>query len=138
MEISTEELKQVSVMAVTGRVDSATAPELENALKKLVDADKTQIVLDLKNVEYMSSAGLRAMVSTLKAVKRVNGDLRLASPSPRVEEVLRRAGLPLGQRPFGWNANSPFPGVMIASSRSATLWLRRRPRLASTRWRPTG
>src|SRR3972149_2801129 len=94
MEISTEELKQVSVMAVTGRVDSATAPELENSLKKLVEAEKTQIVLDLKNVEYMSSAGLRAMVSTLKAVKRVNGDLRLASPSPRVEEVLRLAGLP--------------------------------------------
>jgi len=93
MEISTEELKQVSVMAVTGRVDSATAPELENSLKKLVEAAKTQIVLDLKNVEYMSSAGLRAMVSTLKAVKRVNGDLRLASPSPRVEEVLRLAGL---------------------------------------------
>jgi anti-sigma B factor antagonist len=93
MEISTEELKQVSVMAVTGRVDSATAPELENSLKKLVEAEKTQIVLDLKNVEYMSSAGLRAMVSTLKAVKRVNGDLRLASPSPRVEEVLRLAGL---------------------------------------------
>jgi len=93
MEISTEELKQVSVMAVTGRVDSATAPELENSLKKLVEAEKTQIVLDLKNVEYMSSAGLRAMVSTLKAVKRVNGDLRLACPSPRVEEVLRLAGL---------------------------------------------
>lgn len=93
MEISTEELKQVSVMAVSGRVDSATAPELENSLKKLVEAEKTQIVLDLKNVEYMSSAGLRAMVSTLKAVKRVNGDLRLASPSPRVEEVLRLAGL---------------------------------------------
>ncbi len=93
MEISTEEIKQVSVMAVSGRVDSATAPDLENSLKKLLEAEKTQIVLDLKNVEYMSSAGLRAMVSTLKAVKRVNGDLRLASPSPRVEEVLRLAGL---------------------------------------------
>jgi len=93
MEIATQDQKHVSVMSVTGRVDSATAPDLENALKKLVEADKTQIVLDLKNVEYMSSAGLRAMVSTLKAVKRVNGDLRLANPSPRVEEVLRLAGL---------------------------------------------
>lgn len=93
MEISTQEQKRVSVMSVSGRVDSATAPDLENSLKKLVEADKTQIVLDLKDVEYMSSAGLRAMVSTLKAVKRVNGDLRLANPSPRVEEVLRLAGL---------------------------------------------
>jgi anti-sigma B factor antagonist len=93
MEISTQEQKRVSVMSVSGRVDSATAPDLENSLKKLVESDKTQIVLDLKDVEYMSSAGLRAMVSTLKAVKRVNGDLRLANPSPRVEEVLRLAGL---------------------------------------------
>jgi anti-sigma B factor antagonist len=74
-------------------VDSATAPDLENALKQLVETEKTQIVLDLKDVEYMSSAGLRAMVSTLKAVKRINGDLRLCSPSPRVAEVLRLAGL---------------------------------------------
>jgi anti-sigma B factor antagonist len=93
MDITNEEVKRVSVMSVSGRVDSATAPDLESALKKLVETEKTQIVLDLKNVEYMSSAGLRAMVSTLKAVKRVNGDLRLASPSPRVEEVLRLAGL---------------------------------------------
>jgi anti-sigma B factor antagonist len=93
LPIKVEEYKRVSVMAVSGRVDSATAPDLEAELKKLVDSDKTQIVLDLKDVEYMSSAGLRAMVSTLKAVKRVNGDLRLAAPSPRVEEVLRLAGL---------------------------------------------
>ena len=93
MDISTQDYDKVAVMAVAGRVDSATAPELENELKNFVEADKTQIVLDLKDVEYMSSAGLRAMVSTLKAVKRVNGDLRLASPSPRVEEVLRLAGL---------------------------------------------
>ena len=93
MQISTQDSGAVAVVSVSGRVDSATAPDLEAALKKLVDAEKTQIVLDLLNVEYMSSAGLRAMVSTLKSVKRVNGDLRIANPSPRVEEVLRLAGL---------------------------------------------
>jgi anti-sigma B factor antagonist len=93
MDISTNEVKRVSVVAVNGRVDSATAPDLENALKHLVDGDKAQIVLDLTDVEYMSSAGLRAMVSTLKSVKRVNGDLRLSNPSARVAEVLRLAGL---------------------------------------------
>jgi len=93
MQIATQEQGAVSVVAVAGRVDSATAPELENALKRLVEAEKTQIVLDLLGVEYMSSAGLRAMVSTLKAVKRVNGDLRVANPSSRVDEVLRLAGL---------------------------------------------
>ena len=93
MQIATEEFQHAVAIAVAGRVDSSTAPEMETALKKLVEANKIRIVLDLKGVEYMSSAGLRAMVSTLKAVKRVNGDLRLACPSPRVEEVLRLAGL---------------------------------------------
>src|SRR5258706_2890321 len=93
MEITTQDFKRVAVMSVTGRVDSATAPELESQLRALVDSGKTHIVLDLKNVEYMSSAGLRAMVSILKSVKRVNGDLRLANPSARVEEVLHLAGL---------------------------------------------
>jgi len=93
MQIATQEQGQVAIVAVNGRVDSATAPDLENALKKLVETEKTQIVLDLMDVEYMSSAGLRAMVSTLKSVKRVNGDLRVANPSPRVDEVLRLAVL---------------------------------------------
>lgn len=93
MEISVQEYKRVSVMKVSGRVDSATAPELETGLRQMIESNKTNIVLDLKEVDYMSSAGLRGMVSTLKAVKGANGDLRLASPSPRVEEVLRLAGL---------------------------------------------
>ena len=93
MEIATQEYKRVAVMSVSGRVDSSTAPELESQLTQVVDGGQHHIVLDLKDVEYMSSAGLRAMVSTLKKVKRVNGDLRLANPSARVEEVLRLAGL---------------------------------------------
>jgi anti-sigma B factor antagonist len=93
MEITTNEVGAVTVMTVNGRVDSATAPELESALKQLVDGDKNRLVLDLAGVDYMSSAGLRAMVSTLKSAKRANGDLRLASPSTRVGEVLRLAGL---------------------------------------------
>jgi anti-anti-sigma factor len=93
MDISTTDVNRVTVIVVSGRVDSATAPELENSLKQLVESDKTRLVLDLAGVDYMSSAGLRAMVSTLKSVKRVSGDLRLASPSQRVAEVLRLAGL---------------------------------------------
>lgn len=93
MEISTHDVNGVSVVGVSGRVDSATAPDLESALKGLAEAARIRIVLDLHSVDYMSSAGLRAMVSTLKTLKHAQGDLRLASPTPRVEEVLRLAGL---------------------------------------------
>jgi anti-sigma B factor antagonist len=74
-------------------VDSASAPGLESQLKTLWESDRNQIVLDLEDVDYLSSAGLRVMVTALKAVKRGNGDLRIASPSPRVSEVLQLAGL---------------------------------------------
>lgn len=93
MEISTKEMKRVNLVAVSGRVDSATAPDFDKALQSLVHAGRNQIVLDLKGVEYMSSAGLRAMVSALKATKGGGGDARLAQPSTRVREVLELAGL---------------------------------------------
>jgi anti-sigma B factor antagonist len=93
MEISTKEMKRVSLVTVGGRVDSATAPDFEKALQALIQASRSQIVLDLKGVDYMSSAGLRAMVSALKAAKSGGGDLRLAQPSERVRAVLELAGL---------------------------------------------
>lgn len=93
MDIKTRQLKHVTVMSVIGRVDSATAPDLEKSLQGLVESDHNQIVLDLHETEYMSSAGLRVLVSSLKLTKKNGGDLRLAQISGRVQEVLDLAGL---------------------------------------------
>jgi len=93
MEINTSEMKRVFLFEVIGRVDSNNANELGSALDAAVDDGKTNLVLDLGSVEYMSSAGLREMVRVLKRVKRTGGDLRIASPSDRVREVLELAGL---------------------------------------------
>lgn len=95
MEITIRELKDVDVITVVGRVDSGTAPQLDQTLKGLVDNGRYRLVMDLSRVDYMSSAGLRAMVSCLREVKKGvrMGDLRLASPSERVSEVLDLAGL---------------------------------------------
>jgi anti-sigma B factor antagonist len=93
MEIQTSELKRVSLFEVSGRIDSTNATQLGDALSAAIDAGRTQIVLDLSRVEYMSSAGLRELVTALKKVKRGTGDLRLCEPSERVNEVLELAGL---------------------------------------------
>lgn len=93
MEINTSEMRRVQLFEVIGRVDSTNATELGNAMDKAVDDGKSNLVLDLSGVEYMSSAGLREMVRVLKRVKRVGGDLRIANPSERVREVLELAGL---------------------------------------------
>lgn len=93
MEINTSEMRRVQLFEVSGRVDSTNATELGSAMDKAVDDGKSNLVLDLGGVEYMSSAGLREMVRILKRVKRVGGDLRIANPSERVREVLELAGL---------------------------------------------
>ncbi len=93
MKIQTSELKRVTLFEVSGRVDSTNAVELGTVFNAAIDAGRAQIVVDLSAVEYMSSAGLRELVSALKKVKRGTGDLRLAAPSVRVLEVLELAGL---------------------------------------------
>ncbi len=93
MDVNVKSLKRVDVVKVAGRVDSNSAPDLEKNLQQLWESGRNQIVLDLEDVDYLSSAGLRVMVTALKTVKRNNGDLRLACPSSRVSEVLQLAGL---------------------------------------------
>lgn len=93
LELNQQELKRVLLIEVSGRVDSTTADQLGKALNDAIDVGQSQLVLDLSKVEYMSSAGLRELVSALKRLQRGRGDLRLAALSERVEEVLELAGL---------------------------------------------
>lgn len=81
-----------TLMEISGRIDSMNANQLGEALNREIEGGHVRLVLDLSQVEYMSSAGLRELVSALKKV-RGTGDLRLARPSPRVQEVLEMAGL---------------------------------------------
>jgi anti-sigma B factor antagonist len=93
MEVTVSEMKRVTLVEVTGRIDSTNATKLGEAIHEQIDAGRHQVVVDLSSVDYMSSAGLRELVAALKKVKKLNGDLRVASPSPRVKEVLDLAGL---------------------------------------------
>lgn len=93
MEITVREMNRVDLISVSGRVDSSTAPQLGEALNAQIGSGTSNLVLDLADVEYLSSAGLREMVAALKKVKQNGGDLRLCTPSDRVMEVLDLAGL---------------------------------------------
>lgn len=93
LSIETDNRQSVSVVKVKGRVDSETAPELDDALTKLLQDNRNQIALNLQGVDYMSSAGLRAVVKAYQAAQKAGGDLRLASVSEPVEVILRTVGM---------------------------------------------
>jgi anti-sigma B factor antagonist len=91
--INTDNTQNVSIMNVKGRIDSNTAPELDSALSNLLSSNRNKIVLNLQAVDYLSSAGLRALVRALKDAQKSGGDLRLASVSEPIEVILRTVGM---------------------------------------------
>jgi anti-sigma B factor antagonist len=91
--IETDKAQSIPVMKVTGRVDSETAPELDMALTSLLKDSGNKIVLDLKGVDFLSSAGLRAIVKAYQETRKAGGDVRLATASDPVEVVLRTVGM---------------------------------------------
>ena len=95
LEINVADHNPVTLVEVSGRVDSMNANQFGEALGEQIEDGHIYLVLDLSSVEYMSSAGLREIVTSLKKAKKAQGkgDLRLAQPSQRVREVLEMAGL---------------------------------------------
>jgi len=92
MEISSRDYKRVSVIRVVGRVDATTAPEFEAHLKSYVN-DHSHLVLEMDAADYISSAGLRALITAQKTLKTKGGQLVIAQASEKVKEVMQLAGL---------------------------------------------
>ena len=93
MEITTQEFKHCDLMKVTGRVDSATAPDFSKALDDAINAGHFKLILDMSELEYMSSAGFRALLAAQRNCKRYNrGELVLVAVPERIREALELAG----------------------------------------------
>jgi len=91
--IVTDNTQNVPIINIKGRVDSNNAPELGVALADLLKKEKSKIVLNLEAVDYLSSAGLRALVQALKDTQNAGGGLHLAAVSEQVEVIFRTVGM---------------------------------------------
>lgn len=92
MEVDVKQLEPVTVLAVSGSVDSLTADQLTEALSAHVKAGRIRQVVDFSGVEYTSSAGLRSLLATVKECRRLGGDMRMAAVQQQVERVLALSG----------------------------------------------
>ena len=93
MEINKREYKRANVLRVIGRVDASVAAQFEEALRSEVEHGHAHLILEMDGTDYISSAGVRALISAQKALKHKGGAVLLAQPSERVKEVLDIAGL---------------------------------------------
>ena len=93
MEIITHDYKHASIIRVTGRVDAGTYTELENKINEFIGAGHKHLVLEMDGTEYLSSAGVRVLISAQKALKPRGGRVAISQPSQRVRDVLQLAGV---------------------------------------------
>ena len=92
MDIHIQPRDGIAIVAIAGSVDGLTADTLLATLQTHVEDGNTRLVVDLSAVEYTSSAGLRALLATVKEARRRGGDLRLAQINPNVRKVLELSG----------------------------------------------
>jgi anti-sigma B factor antagonist len=93
MEITTQQFKHCDVLAIKGKVDSFTAPDLTKAIEALNNDNRFKIILDLSQLEYMSSAGFRALLLAQRNCKRYNrGEVVLACVPQKVMDALELTG----------------------------------------------
>lgn len=90
MQINQNQVAEKMTFAIVGRIDTTTAPSLETAINHL-DSSVKDLVLDMKGVEYISSAGLRVLLAAQKKMSKI-GSLKLTGVCDTVMEVFEMTG----------------------------------------------
>ena len=93
MELTTRKEKGAVIVSVNGRIDAVTSPDLEKFLSEVAAADENILILNLNEVDYISSAGLRVILIVAKQLKIKQGELILAGLQDVVKEVVESSGL---------------------------------------------
>lgn len=92
MEILHSLIDDIPVLSVSGKIDAMTSIDLEVALVDLINQNKKILIIDMGNVVYLSSSGLRVLMASLNKLRKGDGDLLLASLQPFVKDVFSLTG----------------------------------------------
>jgi len=92
LHIDLENIEDRVILRIEGRIDAATVALLERKIDSLLEEKHNRLLLDFTRVDYLSSAGMRLLLSATKKVKLNKGSLVLFSLNDEVEEVIKMAG----------------------------------------------
>jgi anti-sigma B factor antagonist len=92
MEITTQKNNDILIVAVSGRLDTITAPEFEKEIMALIVPENKRIIIDCADLSYISSSGLRVILMTLKKIKANGGNLIICSLQESIKEVFNICG----------------------------------------------
>jgi anti-sigma B factor antagonist len=92
MTISVERDFELVTLEITGRLDTTTAPNLEAVINEISE-DTKELVFDMGDLEYISSAGIRVVLSAYKKMNQCGGIMRIKKANDIVREVFEMTGL---------------------------------------------
>lgn len=85
---------EVSTLYIKGYLDAHTAPDLENALQKLVDEGRYKIIVNFSDLSYISSAGLGVFMGFIETIRENQGDIKLSNMNQKIYRVFDLLGFP--------------------------------------------
>ena len=94
-KIGQREAENVSILELKGYLDAHTAPKLEEAFQNLLKTQRYRIVVNCRDLSYISSAGLGVFMAFIEDVRNNKGDIKLTNMSPKVYNVFDLLGFPL-------------------------------------------
>jgi anti-sigma B factor antagonist len=89
--VNVEHIKDVLVIELPTRLDAVGVAAIEGQLAEMATAHKGKVVADMSEVTFVASLALRMLLTTLKAVQPLGGDLRLAGLQPQIAEIFRKS-----------------------------------------------
>jgi anti-anti-sigma factor len=92
VEIETRESQDILIVDMTGRLDSSTAGTSHDKMVGIVKSGAKRIILNLGKLEFVTSAGLRVILTMAKLLQSVRGELKICDARAPVREVLEASG----------------------------------------------
>jgi anti-anti-sigma factor len=90
--INREERDDLDIVHLEGSLDAHAYPRLETALNELRHLSRNRVILNCKGLDYISSAGLGALIGFARRAHEQNGDLKLANVSPKILNIIELLG----------------------------------------------
>lgn len=92
IDITSRDESGITVVEIEGKMNTGASPDAEKFLNALLEDGVTKILLNLENLDFIASTGLRVILATGKKLAGVSGKLAICSPNLTVMDVLKMSG----------------------------------------------
>ncbi|MBI5672884.1 MAG: STAS domain-containing protein [Nitrospirae bacterium] len=101
MTVTSRENAGITFVKMQGSLSATTAEQGNQDMKKIVDAGAKKVILNLADVDYISSGGIRVLILACKQLNNVQGQMKIAAAKGMVKEALQASGFDLLNRVYG-------------------------------------